>query len=495
MVHAISLLSVRRFFAAVPLVGAFLLLSGTPAAAAEERQETPYTAVPGLMDLRSTFSDGAHSIEALAKIARARGFRVLFINDHDRVELSYGVPPFRRILRYRQERPSIATHGAEAFLKEISNVSNIYTDMIIIPGCETSAYYYWTGSYFKDNLTAHGYDKKMLIVNLVKPEDYEGIPSLGNSFSFRYTSRLLPGLIIFLVPLLIGIMLLRWERPFRIAGLCIIALSILAIVDYNPFRGSSFTPYDGDQGIAPYQEVVDYVKGRGGLCFWNYPEQRSGIRKLGPISLETPPYPQALYETRNYTGFAAIYPDNSTITEPGNLWDGLLRAYCRGQRKNPVWGIATADFHEDGRLGLPLGALPTTFLVRKFSKGEILDALRKGRMYCSLGDGFFWPKLDYFHASGDTKKTAVMGETLSTATPPVIRFRVSDNHPKQRPVTLLLIREGSVIHTAEGIPPIDVEYTDRDAPANVKTYYRILEKNKHLISNPVFVTYRPPSPR
>lgn len=483
----------KTLFTAIPLVGAFLLFSGTPASPAEEGWETPYTPVPGLMDLRSTFSDGAHSIETLAKIARARGFRVLFINDHSRVELSYGVPPFRRILRYRQGRPSIATHGAKAFLREISTVSNIYTDTIIIPGCETSAYYYWTGSYFKDSLTAHGYDKKMLIVNFVKPEDYEGIPSLGNSFSFRYTSRLMPGLILFVVSLIMGMVLLRWERPFRIAGLCIIILSILAIVDYNPFRGSLFTPYDGDQGIAPFQEVVDYVKERRGFCFWNYPEHRSGIRKHGPISLATPPYPQVLYESRNYTGFAAIYPDNSTITEPGNLWDALLRAYCRGKRKAPVWGIAAADFHEDGRLGLPLGALPTTFLVRKFSKREILDALRKGRMYCSLGDGHSWPKLDYFHASGDAKEAAVMGETLSTTAVPVIRFKVSNNRSEQGPMTILLIRDGTVIHTVNGLPPMDVEYIDRDAPVTGKSYYRIMEKNGHLISNPIFMVYRPSS--
>jgi len=494
MTHTCCFHAFTRALRAVPLAGIVLLLSWTTASQAQKPQENPYKAVPGLIDVRSTFSDGAQSIQALAKTARSRGFRVLFINDHDRLELSYGVPPFRRILRYRQERPSIATHGAEAYLEEIARVSNMYTDMIIIPGCETSAYYYWTGSYLKDNLTAHGYDKKMLILNFDAPEDYEGIPTLGNNFSFRYTPRLLPGLVFFIIPLIIGILLLRWERAYRLTGLVIIVISILAIVDYNPFRGSLFTPYDGDQGIAPYQEVVDYVRERGGFSFWNYPEHRSGVRRHGPILLDTPPYPQALFESRNYTGFAAIYPDNSTVTEPGNLWDGLLRAYCRGQRKGPVWGIATADFHEDGRLGLPLGALPTTFLVRKFTKGDILDALRKGRMYCSFGDGYFWPKLDFFHASGDAGH-AFMGETLATATPPVIRFRVSHNPPKQRPMTILLIREGRVIHSVRGTPPMDVEYVDKEAPVGAKTYYRIMEKDKHLISNPIFVTYRPaPTP-
>lgn len=481
----------RWLFAVILTFWGLPLPCGIPPAATAAQSETPYKAVPGLIDLRTTFSDGAHSIEELVKIARSRGFRVLFINDHHRVELSYGIPPFQRTLRYTKERPSITTHGPEDFLKEISRVSNIYTDTIIIPGCETSPHYYWTGSYFKDNLTAHNYDKKLLIMNFDEPEDYDGIPDPGNRFSLRYTLNLLPGVLVFFVPLIMGVLLLRWERPFRIGGIIIIIVSILGIVDYNPFRGSLFAPHEGDQDIMPYQEVVNYVRERGGFCFWNYPEQRSGRRKLGPISLDTPPYPQDLFESTNYTGFAAIYADNITITEPGNLWDGLLRAYCRGQRERPVWGIATADFHEDGRNGLALGALPTTFLVRSFSKKSILDALRKGRMYCSFGNGHFWPKLDYFHASGNGSERAVMGETLTTSSMPVIRFKVSYDHPKEPSMKIFLIRDGRVIHTVEGIPPMEVEYVDTEAPAGQKTYYRIMDKKKHLISNPIFVTYRP----
>ena len=94
-----------------------------------------YISVPGLIDLRSTFSDGAHSIEELVLTARTRGFKVLFINDHDRIALSYGIQPFRNILRYKKEYPSIMTHGPDKFLKEIRRVSEKYPDMLIIPGC------------------------------------------------------------------------------------------------------------------------------------------------------------------------------------------------------------------------------------------------------------------------------------------------------------------------------------------------------------------------
>ena len=119
----------------IHLITALFLLSAIPGISFSEKQED-YLAVPELIDLRSTFSDGAHSIDGLARLARSRGFKVLFINDHDHITLSYGLPPFRNILRYKKELPSIMTSGVERYLEEIKRVSNMYPDMIIIPGCE-----------------------------------------------------------------------------------------------------------------------------------------------------------------------------------------------------------------------------------------------------------------------------------------------------------------------------------------------------------------------
>ena len=472
-----------------------ILLSLTPQPSiARSNQRDPYMAVPGLIDLRSTFSDGTHTIEGLVQIASSRGFKVLFINDHDRIALAYGIPPFRNILRYKKESPSIMTHGPEKFLEEINRVSRKYPDMIIIPGCITSAYYYWRGSYFKKNLTAHEYDRRMIIVNFDKADDYALIPNLGNKLSFKYTKKFIPGLLLFMVPLFLGIVLIRWKGLFRVMGLIIMVFSILAIIDFNPFRSSLFSPYKGDQGIAPFQELIDYVSQRGGLCFWNYPEQRSGIRRHGPISVRTPPYPQVLHQSINYTGFAAIYGDNITLTDPGNLWDRLLNEYCRGKRERAPWGISTADFHEDGRLGLRLGAFPTTFLVKNFSKAGILEALEKGRMYCSLGDGRKWPRLDYFNILGEGGEKAYMGERLITCNFPVIKFRISYNTEKPTPITVHLIGGGRLIHTFKGETPMEIEYMDEGVRPGEKTHYRLIDSKKHLISNPIFVEYSPPSP-
>jgi len=103
--------------------------------------------------------------------------------------------------------------------------------------------------------------------------------------------------------------------------------------------------------------------------------------------------------------------------------------------------------------------------------------------------------LDYFTVSGNKGEKASMGETLTTSHYPVIRFRVSYSSEKPKPMTILLIRVGSVIHTFKGETPIEVEYVDEEVPAGVKTYYRLMDSKKHLTSNPIFVIYNPASVR
>jgi hypothetical protein len=464
-----------------------LLSSSVPAASFKD-----YFPVAGLIDLRTSFSDGTHSPEDLVTLARLRGFRVLFFNDHHRVRLSYGVPPFRNLLKYSKELPSIMTHGPQAYLNEIERLSRIYPDMILVPGSIISPFYYWTGSWLSGDLTVHQYDRKILALNLAKAEDYERVPNLESGLSLRKPGRRLPGLILFIIPSLIGLLLAwKWRGILRLLGIILVVLSSLTIIDYNPFIGSTWTPYEGDQGIVPFQETIDYLQERGALAFWNYPEQRSGVRKHGSVTMDTPLYPEVLLESKNYTGFAAIYGDRITATDPGKYWDRTLMEYCEGKRDKPVWGISTADFHEDGRLGLKLGAFPTTFLVREFSKTAILDAIKQGRMYCSRGDGSSWPQIDYFNVLGSKGGQAQMGETLTTAAFPTIQFRISYKGGEKVPLTIYIVRGGTVLQTFKGETPLECKLLDQGAPASRMTYYRLVDSQKHLTSNPIFVRYQP----
>ena len=451
-----------------------------------------YLQVPGLIDLRTTYSDGELELESLVRLAKARGFDVLFINDHDRLAMEYGLFPFRNILKKRVELHSINKAGPDKYLAGIKKIQEKHPDMIIIPGSETAPFYYWTGSYFKKNLTAHNHEKRILIIGLENPEDYKELPILHNGFSNRYFKRALPLILFFVFPLALGIMLLKWKGLSRISGVVICGFSLLFMVNTDPFRSSPFDQYHGDQGIAPYQEVVDYVDKRGGLTFWNYPETRSGKRKLGPIIVDTPPYPEVLERSKGYTGFAALYGDTITITEPGNEWDRALLEYCRRKRDRPVWGISTADFHKDAGAGEKLGNFPTVFLVRERTKKEILFAMRLGRMYACRAK---YPQRmvlnDFSVCSAGGNTRAVSGGEIVLNEKPRIHVFLSLKKPTKNRVKLRLIRSGRVLEVFDGSLPMEIDYEDKYFKPGRKGYYRIDARGcGALVSNPIFVTLR-----
>jgi hypothetical protein len=449
-----------------------------------------YVQVPGLIDLRTTYSDGELDLESLVELAKGRGFDVLFINDHDRLAMEYGLFPFINILKKRVELNSINKGGPDKYLNGIIRIQKKYPDMIIIPGSETAPFYYWTGSYFKKNLTAHNHERRILTIGLEEPEDYKELPILHNGFSTRYVKASLPLMLLFLGPFILGLLLLKWKGFSRISGVMICGISLLLIINTNPFRSSPFDQYHGDQGIAPYQEVIDYVDKRGGLTFWNYPETRSGVRKMGPIFVNTPPYPEVLEQSKGYTGFAALYGDTITATEPGNEWDRVLLEYLDNERSRPVWGISSADFHKDA--GEKLGNFQTIFLVREKTKEKILFAMRQGRMYACRSNYPQRMVLNDFSirsAGGNTR--AVSGDEIVLNENPRIHVFLSLNKPTENRVKIRLIRSGKVLEIFDGSLPMEIDYEDKYLKPGQKVYYRIDARGcGALVSNPIFVTLR-----
>ena len=448
-----------------------------------------YQQIAGLIDLRTTFSDGAHDLESLVRLAKKRGFNVLFINDHDRMVMEYGLPPFRHILRKRVELQSINKGGAEGYLNSIRETEKKHPEMIIIPGTITAPFYYWTGSYFKKDLTAHNHEKRLLTIGLKDPKDYQGFPILHNGFSTRFVKQFMPLCVFFFIPLMLGIFLLRWNRVSRVSGVAIGIVSILLILNNHPFRSSPFDQYHGDQGIAPHQLLIDYVDSLGGMTFWNYQETRSGIRKMGPIFVHTAPYPHVLGESRGYTGFAALYGDNITVTEPGKTWDRVLQAYCRGERKKPIWGISTADFHKDGGAGEKLGNFPTVFLVQKRTRKTIIDAMKDGKMYACRGTYPKLPRLNEFSVSSvNGQIKGFSGDEIAIKENPRIKISLSTLAPTRNQVTVRLIRSGEVIETFKGVLPMEIDFGDSHCPINTKVFYRMdLHGYGKIVSNPIFV--------
>ena len=446
-----------------------------------------YQQVSCLIDIRTGFSDGAYDLETVVQLAKKKGFGALIINDHDRMAMEYGLLPFRNILKKRVELNSINKTGADQYLDSIKEAGEKHPDMIIIPGSETAPFYYWTGSYFDDNLTAHNHEKRILTIGMEEAGDYKDLPVMHNGFSKAFTAHFLPVVVIFFISLVLGIFLLRWKGIYRISGIAICTLSVLFLINAGLFRSSPFDQYHGDQGIAPYQFLIDYVDSRGGMTFWNYPETQSGTRKMGPIFVDTPPYPDALEKSVHYTGFAALYGDTVTVTEPGNVWDKVLLEYCTGERNSPVWGISTADFHKENESGEILGNFPTVCLVSKISKADILDALRTGKVYACQGKYPRLPRLDEFSVSQDGI-SGISGDEIALKDNPRIRISVSAPESKTIPVTVRLIRSGEVVKHFKGVLPMEIDYKDDYFEPGKKIYYRMdLKGYGKIVSNPIFV--------
>ena len=450
-----------------------------------------YQPVPGVVDLRSTFSDGAYDINSLVRLARSKGIQVLFINDHDLMAMEYGIWPLRNLIRKREERNSILKMGADKYIREIERVSQANPDMIIIPGSETTPFYHWTGSPFQGKLTAHNHEKRILIIGLENPSDYENLPILHNHHSVRISRDNLPGVFFLAAAFLAGLVMLWWKGPFRIAGVVVMVLSVVLMANSNPFNKSPFDPYHGDRGSAPYQLLIDYVAARGGMTFWNYPETKSGVRQLGPIMVSTRPYPEALLESRGYTGFASLYGESITVTEPNGIWDMVLNEYCRGLRERPPWGIATADFHREGESGEILGNYQTVFYVKEKKKAEILKAMRDGRMYAVQGRFPQVPVMDEFSvSSADMTVKGISGEDVSLTGHPKIKIMLSSSKPLAGQVKVRLIRSGSLVHSVEGTLPLQIEYDDAYFKPGEKIYYRMDMRGAGIIvSNPIFVNF------
>jgi len=398
-----------------------IFLCGTPVNAREFYQ------LPGVMHVHTTYSSGRHSIEELVAKADEKKLGVLVLTDHDQVVMEYGLFPFRHLVKKREEKNAVLQIGPEAYLAEIKRFNTQQQSVLIIPGVQSSPFYYWKGNPFGQGLTAYDYRKELLLIGLSAPDDYYSLPQLFGGFSTRYVRDLMPRFLLFLAVFLLSVYLLFQKGKFKIGGVVVALLSIALMINHHPFKSSRFDPYHGDQGTAPFQEVIDYAKSRGGLVFWAHPESnysKNGVQ-MGPIKMLTEPYPDELIASKHYTGFAAIYGDSSSAANAGMHWDQILMDYCRGRRDRPVWAIAGSDFHE-AKKGFELDTFQTIFLVDVKRSQDVLQALARGRIYAVRKSKDSRLSLDQFTIKDQSSgKAAIMGEEINVKGTPIIEGRIS----------------------------------------------------------------------
>lgn len=374
---------------------------------------------PAVIQIASTVSDGKYGLDEIVRTARESGIKIIILGERDFMRWEYGLWPLRGLIKKTVESNSLFAYGIERYFKEIERLRKQNSDMLIIPGVESAPFYYWEGSPFRKNLKIKNWHKHMLIVGLKDNEDYENIPSLSNP---------------------------------------------RGMVKYDQYRG--------DLGERPYQNLIDYVNQNNGLIYWAHPEAEN-ISSRGDIGIETKEYSGDLAKTDGYTGFCVFYDGYEKTGKPAGIWDELLKEYCRGERRSPVWAIGGLGFDQGGELAAAMKDLRVILNLSEWSQEAVLAALRQGRNYVVLGGVNL--KLEVFKAEIKDDK-------------PLVKIKGYADSDKENRLQIKLIRQGAVIKTFEAKNIFDVEYEDDSFAKGEKIYYRleITLPGGVLISNPIF---------
>jgi hypothetical protein len=468
-----------------------------------------YKLIPSVIHIHTTIGSGEDTPEEIVEIARKSGIKVVIFTEHDTMKWTYGVPPLKTIIQKVVNQNSIHKYGAANYINTIEELNKKYPDMVLIHGAESIPFYYWQGSFFKKTLALVKGNEHILVLGLETPSDYEDLPSVGNGF---------PG--VFDIECIFRL----WPVSFFIFGWCLISLSkkpsstkhkhsnnkepgkVLGIVCFFvgavffvnnfPFKTPLYDQYHGEQGVGPYQYLIDHANHNGALTFWAHPEVEKAMEQ-DDINVISAPYEEDLLKTFDYTGIAVFSEGMRHVGPPGGIWDKILLQYCAGMRENPVWVIGEVDYRGHG---YSIDETQTVILTKEKSYEEIMYALATGKMYAAMGDANMLTLNSFVVEDTSSGKLAFMGDDIVLTGKPRIRIvvTVDKTHKssayKKRGFKIDLIRNGTVIKTFEADDSIDIAYDDDYYNPDEKVYYRLAVDTSYLfrgiVSNPVFVTFK-----
>ncbi|MCP4253199.1 MAG: PHP domain-containing protein [Candidatus Scalindua sp.] len=468
-----------------------------------------YKLVPSVIHIHTTIGNGENTPEEIVEIARESGINVVIFTDHDTMKWTYGVPPLKTIIQKVVDQNSILKYGAANYINTIEELNKKYPDMILIHGTESIPFYYWQGSFFKNNLALVKGNEHILVFGLDSPSDYENLPSVGNGFPGIYDIE--------------GIFKL-WPVSFFIFGWCLISLSkkpsstkhehssggksgrVLGIICFFvgtvflvnnfPFKTPLYDQYHGDQGVGPYQYLIDHANSNGALTFWAHPEVEKSMEQ-DDVNIISSSYEEDLLNTSNYTGVAVFSEGMRHVGPPGGIWDKLLLQYCAGMREKPVWAIGEIDYKGHG---FKIDETQTVILTKEKSQEDIMHALSTGKMYAAMGDANQLSLNSFVVEDTSSGKLAFMGDEIELTGKPRIRIVVTVDKTlkssayNKRGFKIDLIRNGTVIKTFEADDSVDIAYDDDYYSPDEKIYYRLAVDTSYLfrgiVTNPVFVTFK-----
>lgn len=460
--------------------------------------------------VHSRVSTGSLTLDQLAEHAEHLGLDAVILSDNLVLRYEYGLFPLPGVIRARISFPSVLEFGVDRFLEEVSRVQARHPRLLLVPGVEAAPHYYWTGSLLTHDLTMHNSQKNLLVFGLHRAEDYSALPVAGNPASDRLgweeVLNLTPAALF--VPALwlwrfrtfrkvrVGVVSCRSPRRYRVPAVVLAVTASLLLINAWPFGQSAFSIYNGRLGDEPYQRFIDAVEQRGGVVIWSMPEARDfTVRSwgpIGPVTVRTEPYLDALKRTTGYTGFGGLYQEGRTATDPGAVWDELLRQSLAGTSP-PPFITGEIAFHRPGEAGIELDQVLTILRVRERSTAGIIEAFRTGRLYAVVQSRKgFGLRLKAFRVEGEGgARRAESGETLDpgSARDLTLRLSVAATDNGVHPVSAVIVRSGLVIARLSGETPLEQQVTDRNAPPGEWHSYRVVvtSQDAELASNPVFV--------
>jgi hypothetical protein len=382
--------------------------------------------LPAILHVHSDLSTGDLPLERLTAMAERQGVGALLLAENYVLRVEYGLSPFRALTRVAREERAVLGRGVDHFLARVARARAENPRVLIVPGVEVIPHYFWSGSPLALDMTVHDLQKNLLVFGLPDAAALRALPVAGNPAIGRYgwgsALDALPCLLV--VPgayLLtrkrrslhrIGRVAVVVRRRRWVAGGLLCGVAALALARGWPFTLGPYSPY-ADAGLAPHQELIDYVDRAGGVTVWSFPEARdAGERWFGPVRVRwrTAPYADDLLRTSRYTAFGAVYEDTTRIERPGGAWDRLLGQFASGDLSRAVWGVGESGFHELG-VGKDLGTVRTVFLVEDRSERAVLEAFKRGRLYAVQREREAELVLAEFSARAGAV-TAVSGDTL-----------------------------------------------------------------------------------
>jgi hypothetical protein len=457
--------------------------------------------LPAVLHVHSDLSTGDFSLEQLAGMAERHGIGALLVTENYLLRVEYGLLPFRALTRVVREERSVLDAGVDRYLANVERARASHPRVLIVAGVEVLPHYFWSGSPLMLDMTAHNTQKNLLVLGL-DAGALHALPVTGNPVTSRYGwASVLDALpAVLLVP---GVVLLaRRRRALRpmgrvvvvvarrrwLAGAVLCGVGVAALARGWPFTLDPYPPYR-DLGLTPHQDLIDYVDRAGGVTVWSFPEARDeGERRIGPVRVawRTPPSPDDLLRTSNYTAFGAVYEDTTHVERPGGGWDRLLGQFASGNLSRPAWGVGESGFHGFSA-GKDLGTVRTVFLVEERSERAVLDALKGGRMYAVQRARETELVLAGFTARAGSV-SATSGETLRVASPisVAVSVDVESTGAPVRDIRAILVKNGAVVAVWNGPAPIRAVH--QDVFDGAPTFYRLDVRGPgRLLSNPIFV--------